>query len=54
MRLKKAEALLVDSNKKIIDIAMECGFGNISYFNRVFQKRHGMTPKSYRAKINNL
>lgn len=54
MRLEMAEALLAGSNKKIIDIAMECGFGNISYFNRVFQKRHGMTPKVYRAKINNL
>ena len=50
MRLKKAEALLVDSNEKIIDIAMECGFDNISYFNRVFQKKHGISPKAYRAK----
>jgi two-component system response regulator YesN len=50
MRLKKAEALLVDSNEKVIDIAMECGFDNISYFNRVFQKKHGISPKAYRAK----
>ena len=53
MRLEKAEEFLLEGNSKIIDIAMSCGFDNISYFNRVFQKKHGMSPRAYRA-INSL
>lgn len=49
LRLEKAENLLRTSDDKIIDIAMECGFNNISYFNRVFHKKHGISPKSYRS-----
>ena len=50
VRLKKAAACLVHGNEKIIDIAFACGFLNVSYFNRRFQEKYGMTPTEYRRK----
>lgn len=47
LKLQKAEALLSGTNDKIIDIALECGFDNISYFNRTFKKQYGMSPSEY-------
>ena len=49
LRIEKAETLLVQSTDKILDIALNCGFNNVSYFNRVFFKKHGVSPKKYRA-----
>lgn len=49
VRLHKAEQMLMQSDEKIIDIALECGFNNISYFNRLFKKKHGIPPRAYRA-----
>lgn len=50
LRLKKAVALLDTTSKKIIDIALECGFNNIAYFNRVFRAKYGISPTEYRNK----
>ncbi|MBQ9806749.1 MAG: helix-turn-helix domain-containing protein [Clostridia bacterium] len=47
LKLKKAENLLLRTTDKIIDIALECGFNNISYFNRAFKKQYGMSPSEY-------
>ena len=47
LKLQRAEALLSGTNDKIIDIALECGFDNISYFNRAFKKQYGMSPSEY-------
>jgi AraC-like DNA-binding protein len=33
----------------ISTIAYECGFGDLSYFNRVFRRHFGMTPSDVRA-----
>ncbi|MBP3361684.1 MAG: helix-turn-helix domain-containing protein [Clostridia bacterium] len=49
VRLHRAEQLLASSDRQVIDIALECGFENVTYFNRVFAKKHGMTPLQYRA-----
>jgi len=35
-------------NEKIINIALSCGFGSISNFDRVFLKKTGMTPRAYK------
>ncbi|WP_163537527.1 AraC family transcriptional regulator [Gracilibacillus sp. YIM 98692] len=40
---------LQKSQKKIATIAFDCGFNDISHFNRIFKKQVGMTPKEYRA-----
>ena len=47
LRLQKAEELLLRTPDKIIDIALECGFNNISYFNRTFKTHYGITPSKY-------
>ena len=52
-RLGRAEILLQNTNKKIGDIAMQCGFHSDSYFIRQFKKKFGMTPKEYSLKILN-
>ena len=49
-RLSHAKKLISKGNGRIIDIALECGFNNISYFNRSFKKKFGMSPTAYRAK----
>lgn len=50
-RLEYAEAKIVGTEEHIIDIAMDCGFNNISYFNRAFRKVYGDTPTAYRKKM---
>ncbi|MEK5406698.1 AraC family transcriptional regulator [Paenibacillus sp. FSL W8-0439] len=48
-RIEAAKRLLSMTDYSIQDISMECGFNNTSYFNKVFKKKVGMTPKQYRT-----
>lgn len=48
IRIIKVSEQLVSSQETIARIATECGFNNISYFNRVFEKEFGVTPRKYR------
>jgi len=50
-RLALAAELLGDprqQDRKISEIAFVCGFGDLSYFNRVFRRRYGQTPSDMR------
>ena len=49
-RIEAASTLLKISTLSITDIALECGFDNLSYFNRVFKKQMGCTPTVFRSK----
>ncbi|MFI3262100.1 MAG: AraC family transcriptional regulator [Rikenellaceae bacterium] len=49
IRLGYAARMLVETTRSVNDIAYECGFGNISNFNRVFKKYKNQTPRDYRA-----
>jgi len=54
LRLQKAHAMLAGAahrRLKIIDIAYTCGFGDLSYFNRVFRRRYGDTPSGVRMQL---
>jgi AraC family transcriptional regulator len=47
-RLRCAATLLKESPTKIIEIAMACGFGDISNFNLAFRREFGTSPGTYR------
>ena len=51
-RLARAHRMLTDrrrDHETISAIAYGCGFGDLSYFNRVFRRRNGATPSAVRA-----
>ncbi len=50
-RVRKACLLLQDTDKKLLDIAMECGYENMSFFHRQFKKYLNMTPSEYRKHL---
>lgn len=50
-RLAHAHRFLCDpcyANRSVSTIAFEAGFGDLSYFNRAFRRRYGMTPSDVR------
>lgn len=49
VRLGHASRMLADSIVPIVDICYNCGFTNASYFNRIFKKRKGCTPSTFRS-----
>lgn len=48
MRIDRACELLVRTEKSLIQICLDCGFNDQSYFTKVFQKYTGRTPGEYR------
>lgn len=48
IRLGHASRALVDSTLSVAEICYECGFNNISNFNRIFKKKKGNSPKVFR------
>jgi len=55
-RLARVHRMLGDprfSGGTISTIAFDAGFGDLSYFNRVFRRRYGATPSDVRAKAQN-
>lgn len=46
-RIESACEKLSASDKSITEIALECGFNDVSYFVKVFKKFKGMTPTKY-------
>ncbi len=50
-KIVKAKELLLDADKKVIDVATQCGFESMPYFHRTFKKYTGMTPSMYRKQL---
>lgn len=48
MRLGYASRLLVDTSKGIAEICYDCGFNNLSNFNRIFKKKKNCSPSEFR------
>jgi AraC family transcriptional regulator len=48
VRLRNAAIRLVTCRAKVLDIALDCGFGDVSNFNRAFRKEFGMCPQRFR------
>ncbi len=54
LRIEKACVLLEKKQLSILEVALEVGYSNISYFNKCFKQIVGMTPTRYRASQNKL
>ena len=46
-RIESACEQIVGTEDKLIDIAMNCGFNDYSYFIKVFKNQKGVTPRDY-------
>lgn len=49
VRISHACKLLLETDATIISIAHDCGFFNLSNFNRQFKSQKGKTPREYRT-----
>ena len=52
IKISLAKNLLDNTDKSIIEIAMDCGMDSDSYFCTVFKKATGLTPSQYRNRNN--
>jgi AraC-like DNA-binding protein len=50
IRLQRAVEAMLQTNKPLLQIAMEVGFPNINSFNHAFRNYYGETPSVYRKK----
>lgn len=48
IRLGYATRMLIDTSKSVAEVCFECGFNNLSNFNRIFKKKQGLTPTDFR------
>ncbi len=48
-RVERAKTMLTRTNTPLPEIAVRCGFADQSHLNRVFKKRIGTTPGSFRC-----
>lgn len=51
IRINEVCRLLIQSEKNINQISFECGFETLSYFNKVFLAKKGLTPSRYRKRV---
>ena len=51
VRLGHASKLLMETNAPVADICFDCGFNNLSNFNRIFKKKKNCSPKEFREQL---
>ncbi|MCZ8518085.1 MULTISPECIES: AraC family transcriptional regulator [Paenibacillus] len=49
VRLRHACSLLASTDMRMLDVALEAGFGSFQTFNRLFRVHKGVTPTEYRS-----
>ena len=49
-RLQRARTLLLESDKSVLEIAVETGFGTSSYLGKLFRAHYGQSPREYRRR----
>jgi AraC-like DNA-binding protein len=49
-RLRDAASRLAVECEKVLDIAYDCGFGDVSNFNRAFRNEFGVSPLAWKAR----
>ena len=47
-RMERAKDMLENTMSKIVDISVECGYPNVSYFCSSFREFYGVSPQKYR------
>jgi len=52
IRIEKAKKLLEATSDRVFEIAMDCGYEDITFFSLIFKKYVGITPNIYRKKFN--
>lgn len=53
-RIELAKHLLEMTDSSILDICLECGFGSLSHFIKVFKQTTGVTPNIYRSQNHDI
>lgn len=51
LRIRHAKALLQEKQLSVLDVALSCGFDNVSFFIRQFKAVTGQTPGQYRKAV---
>jgi AraC family transcriptional regulator len=49
LRLEVAKAMLRDTDKSTLDIALTCGFANASHLAAAFRRQFSQSPTEYRS-----
>lgn len=50
-RLRQAKRFLEQSSESVLNISTRVGFNNVTYFNRLFRERYGVSPSKFRAML---
>jgi AraC-like DNA-binding protein len=49
LRLQAACRALLGTDRSVLEIALDCGFSQVSFFNRLFRREMGCSPREYRS-----
>jgi AraC-like DNA-binding protein len=49
-RIERAKQLLDDGDRRIVEVALDCGFASHSHFSDAFRRATGLTPSEYRGR----
>jgi AraC-like DNA-binding protein len=49
VRIGNAARFLIDSTMSVSEICYQCGFNNLSNFNRLFKQKKGYSPTEFRS-----
>ena len=53
IRLGHASRMLIDTTMSVAEICYDCGFNNLSNFNRIFKRKKNCSPTEFRGIIKN-
>jgi len=53
IRIEEACKLLKETDKKVINICFDVGYNDVKFFNKVFKRVTGKTPREYRKNVMN-
>lgn len=50
MRLREAAARLATDRPRVLAVALDAGFNDLSHFNRMFRREFGLSPREFRGR----